>query len=627
MYAQETAISSENHKEWAEVSRLGAAVHRLKILRHQLLRKVRDTGTIRTWSQSSKSSDCDLAANVQAQLWFEVPKEEWVLEAGKVENVRLAAQKLDGLEIPANAIFSFWHHIGRPSAQAGFVVGREIRAGCVIPTIAGGLCLLSNALYKAALEADLEIVERHGHTQQLFTDASDPVDATVFWNYVDLRFRSSKPWRLETEMTDTHLHIRIHQAGAKDKRTAPSSLRLAGASVHGVRSCYSCDIDTCRHSRVEPALEARRAILLDTYWPEFQRWLQTNLRPNDLIYMPIDGSRRGFSRYSWDLEGAEIVEFPLAFGLRAATARVYSKQGPEMRAAQMRMDAFLATSMARMLPPTVTELIVGQHLLPHLHKQGALGGRKVEVFATRQSLARIQERLDLASQQWPDRTTLRDFRVDPEQVELEAQAFERVRRFLTPNRSIAADYGARATLIDWVQDNELHRLPSRRSERPVVHLPGSTVARLGACELREALRGLDVTLEVSGRNLEDEEFWAGFTQRPCGGLEEADLVVLPAWLPHNPRPLLRAAALGIPVIVSDVFGLGGVPGVVEVPCGDVHALRTAIKEILSLPSRTEPGFPTEIVKNFVEKMCLTDAPETYQFPTRPGFTGDDQYPS
>ncbi len=594
MYPQETTISSENHKEWAEVSRLGAALHRLKILRHQVLRKVRDTRAIHSWPQKPRSHDCDLAADVKAQLWFEVPKEEWVLEAGKVENVRLAAQKLDGLEIPANEIFSFWNHIGRPSAQAGFVVGREIRAGCVIPTIAGGLCLLSNSLYKAALEAGLEIVERHGHTQQLFTSEPEHVDATVFWNYVDLRFRSSMPWRLETELTETHLQIRIRQIGARTNATAPSSLRLSGASVHGVRSCYSCDIDTCRHSRVEPTMEARRAILLDTYWPEFEAWLQTNLRPNDLIYMPIDGSRRGFSRYSWGLEGVEIVEFPIAFGLRAATARIYKKQGPEMRAAQMRMDEFLATSMGRMLPPTVTELIVGQHLLPHLHRQGVLGGRQVDVFATRQSLGRIQERLDLASQQWPERGTLRDFRVDSDRVALEAQALERVRRFLTPSRTIAADYGSRAELIDWVQEKELHRLPLRTSERPVVHMPGSTVARLGACELREALRGLDVTLEVSGRNLEDDEFWAGFAQRPCRGLEQADLVVLPAWLPHNPRPLLRAAALGIPVVVSDVFGLGDVPGIAQVPCGDVDALRQAIIDGLSLASITEQRASTPV---------------------------------
>jgi vancomycin resistance protein VanW len=64
--------------------------------------------------------------------------------------------------------------------------GTEIRDGCVIPSVGGGLCLLSGALFRLAAEMDWDILERHGHTVQGRDFRS--VDATVFWPQVDLRF-------------------------------------------------------------------------------------------------------------------------------------------------------------------------------------------------------------------------------------------------------------------------------------------------------------------------------------------------------------------------------------------------------------------------------------------------------
>ena len=88
-----------------------------------------------------------------------------MLLAGKVHNLRLAVKKLDGLEISGGEVFSFWKNVGQASRLKGFVVGRELREGCIIPNVGGGLCQISNALYDAALKANFEIVERHAHSQ------------------------------------------------------------------------------------------------------------------------------------------------------------------------------------------------------------------------------------------------------------------------------------------------------------------------------------------------------------------------------------------------------------------------------------------------------------------------------
>jgi hypothetical protein len=137
-------------------------------------------------------------AEKHAPLWRELTPAEFPLTAGKVENLRCAARAFQGVEIPAGKVFSFWRQLGRTTTGRGFTEGRELREGCLVPAIGGGLCQLSGLLYQAALEAGLEVVERHGHSRVIPGSAAEKnLDATVFWNYVDLR-RWSFPRRISS---------------------------------------------------------------------------------------------------------------------------------------------------------------------------------------------------------------------------------------------------------------------------------------------------------------------------------------------------------------------------------------------------------------------------------------------
>ena len=132
------------------------------------------------------------------------------LELGKVQNLRVAAALVDGIVIEPGDTFSFWAAAGRPSRLKGYVVGRELRQGCMIPTIGGGICQLTNALSRAAHGAGMEIVERHSHTVHppgFFIDGT--TDATVFWNYIDFRFRSPVRVRIGARLTETTLAVRL----------------------------------------------------------------------------------------------------------------------------------------------------------------------------------------------------------------------------------------------------------------------------------------------------------------------------------------------------------------------------------------------------------------------------------
>ncbi len=154
-----------------------------------------------------------VVAEVITPLYIDGDPNERALQLGKVQNLRIAARAIDGTVMAAGATFSFWRQVGRPGRDRGYVEGRELRQGCLIPTIAGGLCQLSNSLYRAAREAGCIIVERHGHTAPIPQSPFPPgEDATVFWNYVDLRFRSQRPLRVAVRLDAESLIVRLETA-------------------------------------------------------------------------------------------------------------------------------------------------------------------------------------------------------------------------------------------------------------------------------------------------------------------------------------------------------------------------------------------------------------------------------
>ena len=125
-------------------TRQEALVFRSKSLLLQTRRFIRDLlgGGPERFSPNGHSLDQPVIAESRTPLWTEHDEDEKVLLAGKIHNLRLAIKRLDGIEIAADKTFSFWKHVGRTSRFRGFVEGRELREGCIIPNIGGGLCHL-----------------------------------------------------------------------------------------------------------------------------------------------------------------------------------------------------------------------------------------------------------------------------------------------------------------------------------------------------------------------------------------------------------------------------------------------------------------------------------------------------
>jgi hypothetical protein len=196
------------------------------------------------------------------------------LQEGKIQNLRLAAARLNRVAVPAAQVFSFWKQIGRTSRRKGYVDGRMLQQGCLIPSVGGGLCQLSNALYDVCLNAGCEIVERHAHSRIVPGSAAAlGRDATVAWNYVDFRFRAPVALLIEAVLTETDLVVRLRgadrvkniQASFEPLPPLPPLPTFPISPVPAAESCATCGQEKCfRHpkpqstSRKDSALPPHR---------------------------------------------------------------------------------------------------------------------------------------------------------------------------------------------------------------------------------------------------------------------------------------------------------------------------------------------------------------------------------
>ena len=365
---------------------------------------------------------------------------ELPLEAGKVHNLRIAIRALNSVEVPANSVFSFWAQVGYPGALKGYARGRELREGCLIPSVGGGLCQLSNALYDAALQAGFTIVERHKHSQIVPGSLAEiDRDATVFWNYVDLRFKSATPFRIEASMTADHLKVRFRSSGTVKQVSRAPLILGRPAIIRGPESCATCSIDTCfRHIDRSnlPRVFGRTAWLVDECWPEFDKYIQSHRTAKDILCAPLDGHRHNRPSYAWNTRGFGCVRHARVATLRRAVAsRRLASQGAARQHALLKHDEPMARSFASTLSYDVTHVVVMQNLLPFLWRDGHLGGRTFDVLMTRLPIDTLQARLDHAAELHPERNTLSDFRADDSLATAEREALRRARTLITSPRS------------------------------------------------------------------------------------------------------------------------------------------------------------------------------------------------
>jgi hypothetical protein len=567
------------------------ALFTAKVVAHRVIRRIRDARRGPRKLEKREGAAFPLVAGESvSDLWSEPHLGERRFEFGKVHNLRRALAALDGVVIPAGAEFSFWKQVGKATRRRGYVTGRMLQQGCLVPAVGGGLCQLSNALYDVALQAGCAITERHAHTRIVpGSAASMGRDATVAWNYVDLRFRAPFDLVFEAQLTADTMIIRLRskeRTNAGDRKGQPTF----AMPRHAAESCGTCDKTDCfRYEADRPAAAGRTAYLVDEWTPEFAAHVAGAHGPDDVLGIPIDGARWRVPRYAWDTRGfARVGTATGATLMRSFTSRRLREQGAERRQAELRSAERLASQYARLLAPDVTEVVVAQSLLPFLWRTGVLGGRRFSILTSRLPMHLLQARLDAAAHAHPDRGTLSDFRADARLVAAEREAFAGAGRIITPHAELAALFRDRVVLLDWEMP-KVRVAPNPIATR--IAFPGPVVARKGAYEVREAARALDLEVLLLGSELEGPGFWQGVKtlrrapdEAPHAWLASVAAVVQPALFEERPRHLLAALATGVPVIATDGCGLKSAPGLAIAPAGDAQALVTALRPVVSRPA-------------------------------------------
>jgi vancomycin resistance protein VanW len=113
----------------------------------------------------------------------------------KRNNLKLAGSKINLMVIAPGEVLSFWRTVGNPTARRGYQPSRSILGNEVVDDVGGGLCQLSGLMYQCALECGVEVVERHAHSKDIYTEETRYMplgsDATVAFGYKDFKLRNN----------------------------------------------------------------------------------------------------------------------------------------------------------------------------------------------------------------------------------------------------------------------------------------------------------------------------------------------------------------------------------------------------------------------------------------------------
>lgn len=109
---------------------------------------------------------------------------------GSIFNMVRAGEFINEYIIEPGETFSFNKVVGNPGAENGFMRGYVLSGGELIPGYGGGVCQASTTLFNAALQANMEIVERHNHGAKP-NYVPGGADSSIVYSQWDLRFKNT----------------------------------------------------------------------------------------------------------------------------------------------------------------------------------------------------------------------------------------------------------------------------------------------------------------------------------------------------------------------------------------------------------------------------------------------------
>ncbi len=318
--------------------------------------------------------------------------------------------------------------------------------------------------------------------------------------------------------------------------------------------------------------------ILDEKWSEYDKYLQGISAPDDRYLLSYYSDKK--KNYNWTVN-KNVEDVPYIVYRRSASIRWSKGSNSNLPSQLIKYDYKIAKALSKKIPIESTHLVISQNLLPFIWAEGSLGGRTFDVLMTRLPMEKLHNRLDEASAVHPESKTLSDFRAPQSLIDLENTALTRARKIITPHKEIADIFNNKSVLLDWDMPNKKEPVLNKRTK---ILFPASALGRKGAYEVKQLAKELNLTLLVTGKTIEDTDFWKGVNLEKASpnALSECSLIVYPAYVEHHPRFLLKALAAGVPVVASSACGLAENPNLTVVPVGDYKAFKSAVMAKLGL---------------------------------------------
>lgn len=127
--------------------------------------------------------------------------------AGRLTNIRLTCNVLNGTIINSGDTFSFNNIVGKPTAEKGYQEAKVIINHHSENGIGGGNCQVSSTLYNAVLAVpSLAVLERHEHGKDV-TYVPDGKDAAVSYGSLDFKFRNDNDYKVKINLSTDDKNI------------------------------------------------------------------------------------------------------------------------------------------------------------------------------------------------------------------------------------------------------------------------------------------------------------------------------------------------------------------------------------------------------------------------------------
>lgn len=130
--------------------------------------------------------------------------------AGRLTNISITCNTLNGTIIEKGDIFSFNNVVGEPTTERGYQEASIIIDHHTARGIGGGNCQVCSTLYNAVLNvSSLSVVERHEHGKDVGY-VPEGKDATISYGSLDFKFRNDTGHSIRIDAISDNKNITIN---------------------------------------------------------------------------------------------------------------------------------------------------------------------------------------------------------------------------------------------------------------------------------------------------------------------------------------------------------------------------------------------------------------------------------